>query len=154
MQSVINVILLGIAFAFASFPGQSSHPHGTDPTTIRVDSNLVLVPVTVTDNRGKFVLDLVSADFTLLEDGKLQQLQSLSRENAPISLGIVVDLSAPRRLAFRWRTLRTAEGGLATTASAVVTFELEPDGDVTRVAVTEQPGVMAGDEPVLGSESP
>jgi len=68
--------------------------------------------------------------------------------------GIVVDLSAPRRLAFRWRTLRTAEGGLATTASAVVTFELEPDGDVTRVAVTEQPGVMAGDEPVLGSESP
>jgi uncharacterized protein YndB with AHSA1/START domain len=67
--------------------------------------------------------------------------------------GVVVDLTAPRRLAFRWRTLRTADGGLATTAAAVVTFELEPDGDVTRVAVTEQPGVMAGGEPVVGSES-
>ncbi len=93
MQFAIKVVALGIAFALGGFPEASNRPHGTDPPVIRVDSNLVLVAVTLTDNRGRLVPGLLSTDFTLLEDGKLQQIQSLSRENAPISLGIVVDLS-------------------------------------------------------------
>jgi Ca-activated chloride channel family protein len=61
--------------------------------TIHLDSNLVLVPVTVTDIRGKLVPGLRESDFTLYENDSPQQLLSFSRETAPISLGIVVDLS-------------------------------------------------------------
>ncbi len=112
-------------------PGESTHPHGTDPTTIRVDSNLVLVPVTVTDNRGKLVSGLLPADFTLLEDGKLQQLQSLSRENTPISLGIVVDLSG------------SMANKLGKTLAAVNEFlnNLEPEDEEFLVTFADTPEV-------------
>ncbi len=131
MQSVLKVILLGIAFALGGFPMESSHPRGTDPTTIRVDSNLVLVPVTVTDNRGKLVPGLLPADFTLLEDGKLQQIQSLSRENAPISLGIVVDLSG------------SMSNKLGKTLAAVNEFlsNLEPEDEEFLVTFADTPEV-------------
>ena len=61
--------------------------------TIRLDANLVLVPVTVTDTRGKLIPNLHRTDFALQENDSPQQLLSFSREDAPISLGIVVDLS-------------------------------------------------------------
>jgi uncharacterized protein YndB with AHSA1/START domain len=54
--------------------------------------------------------------------------------------GIVVELDAPHRLAFRWRTVRT--GRPPTADATVVAFELRPDGDATRVVVTESPGVL------------
>ncbi|MCL5743491.1 MAG: hypothetical protein M1541_06125 [Acidobacteria bacterium] len=60
---------------------------------VRLDANLVLVPVTVTDNRGRLVPNLKQTDFTLLEEKHPQDILSFSRENAPVSLGIVVDLS-------------------------------------------------------------
>jgi len=62
--------------------------------------------------------------------------------------GLVVDLDPPRRLAFRWRTLRTGAGASGAVDASVVTFVLHADGDATRVAVTERPGVLA-DEPIV-----
>jgi len=64
--------------------------------------------------------------------------------------GLVVDLDPPRRLAFRWRTLRTEAGVSGAADASVVTFVLVADGDATRVAVTERPGVLA-DEPIVRS---
>jgi VWFA-related protein len=60
---------------------------------LRVDTNLVLVPVTVTDSRGAIVSNLNSRDFTLTEDKVHQDIISFSHETAPVSLGILVDLS-------------------------------------------------------------
>src|SRR5579884_1168052 len=62
-------------------------------SVLRVDSNLVLVPVTVTDSRGGLVTDLSRTDFIVAEDKRPQELVSFSRENAPISLGVVLDVS-------------------------------------------------------------
>lgn len=131
MQFVIKVVALGIAFAVAGFSGESSHPHDTDPTKIRIDSNLVLVPVTVTDNRGKLVLGLEASDFTLLENGNLQQVQSLSHENAPISLGIVVDLSGSMADKLR-KTLSAVNEFLGT---------LEPEDEEFLVTFADTPEV-------------
>jgi Ca-activated chloride channel family protein len=58
-----------------------------------VDSNLVLVPVTVTDQRGAIVAGLTRGDFQLSEEKQSQDIISFAHETAPISLGIVVDLS-------------------------------------------------------------
>ena len=60
---------------------------------LRVDSNLVLVPVTVTDQSGAVVANLTRADFLLSEDRQPQQIISFAHETAPVSLGIVLDLS-------------------------------------------------------------
>lgn len=65
--------------------------------------------------------------------------------------GLVIELDPPRRLAFRWRELRTS--GLSAAGARVVTFTLEPERsgrrDGTRVTVTESNGILAADTPPL-----
>lgn len=60
---------------------------------IRTDANLVLVPVTVIDEHGTAVPNLAASNFVLKEEKNAQTVLSVSRENTPISLGIVFDLS-------------------------------------------------------------
>jgi len=60
---------------------------------VRVDVNLVLVPVMVTDSKGTPVMDLARDDFKLFEGDKEQQVQYFYSEDAPISVGIIVDIS-------------------------------------------------------------
>jgi Ca-activated chloride channel family protein len=67
-------------------------PTGSVPT-LRVDTNLVLVPVTVTDQRGAVVPNLERGNFILTEENERQAIISFSHETAPVSIGIVVDLS-------------------------------------------------------------
>src|SRR5262249_7240577 len=60
---------------------------------IRVDTTLVLIPVTVTDPLNRFVTGLEKENFRLFEDKKEQQLQQFSSEDAPLSVGLVFDTS-------------------------------------------------------------
>jgi Ca-activated chloride channel family protein len=60
---------------------------------IRVDVNLVLVPVTVTDPLNRLVTGLERQDFFLYENNALQKIKSFSSEDAPVSIGIIFDLS-------------------------------------------------------------
>jgi len=58
---------------------------------IRVRTDLVLVPVTARDVDGEFVRGLTKDDFTILEDGKIQQVASFDSEPRNISAAIVID---------------------------------------------------------------
>ncbi|MDE3195496.1 MAG: VWA domain-containing protein [Acidobacteriota bacterium] len=60
---------------------------------IRVDTTLVAVPVTVTDASGRFVLGLEKNDFEILENGVEQKVTHFSGEDAPLSVGILIDTS-------------------------------------------------------------
>jgi hypothetical protein len=55
--------------------------------------DLVSVIVTVTDRNGRFVPDLKQGDFTVLDDGKPQEIVSFDARRVPVSLGIVLDVS-------------------------------------------------------------
>ncbi len=68
-----------------------------DSPAFRADSTLVLVPVTVVDRRGAIVNGLASDVFTLTENGVRQTIGSFSEEDAPVSIGIVFDLSGSMR---------------------------------------------------------
>jgi len=59
----------------------------------RADSKLVLVPVTVLDRRGAIVKGLSNDAFTVTEDGSQRPIRSFSEDDAPVSLGIVLDMS-------------------------------------------------------------
>ncbi|HUI83031.1 MAG TPA: VWA domain-containing protein [Candidatus Binatia bacterium] len=61
---------------------------------LHVDVNLVLVPVTVTDPMNHPVVSLQKQDFTLYEGTVQQQIRYFSHEDAPISVGLVLDCSA------------------------------------------------------------
>jgi Ca-activated chloride channel family protein len=60
---------------------------------IRVDSNLVLIPVTVTDPMNRFVTGLDKENFKVFEDKKEQPISQFSSEDAPLSVGVVFDCS-------------------------------------------------------------
>jgi len=66
---------------------------GAQTPDIRVDTTLVVVPVTVTDSLHRFVLGLEPADFRILEDGVEQKITHFSGEDAPLSIGLLVDTS-------------------------------------------------------------
>ena len=64
-----------------------------EPVTLRSDTTLVLIPVAVTDKLNRFVVGLVKENFKLYEDGKEQKITEFSGEDAPLSIGILVDTS-------------------------------------------------------------
>src|SRR5256885_7258500 len=61
---------------------------------LRVDVNLVLVPVTVTDVKNKPVTDLAKENFRLFEGEEEQKIQDFFAQDARISVGLLVDLSS------------------------------------------------------------
>ncbi len=60
---------------------------------IRVDVNLVLVPLTVTDPLNRLVTGLDKENFFLYENNGQQTIKTFSSEDAPVSIGVVLDLS-------------------------------------------------------------
>ena len=60
---------------------------------IRVDTNVVLIPVTVTDPLNRFVTGLDQDVFKVFEDKVEQKIVSFGSEDAPLSIGIVFDTS-------------------------------------------------------------
>jgi Ca-activated chloride channel homolog len=64
-----------------------------DAPTIRSDTTLVLIPVSVTDKLNRFVVGLGKENFKLSEDGKNQIITEFSGEDAPLSVGILLDTS-------------------------------------------------------------
>jgi VWFA-related protein len=86
-------LLWVVAFASSAFIAHGQNPPPAPSIDIRVDTTLVVIPVTVTDTSNRFVLGLEKSDFTLLEDGVQQKISQFAGENAPISLGLLVDLS-------------------------------------------------------------
>ena len=60
---------------------------------IRVDVNLVLVPLTVTDPMNRLVTGLEKENFQVYDNNVGQTIKSFSTEDAPLSIGIIFDLS-------------------------------------------------------------
>ncbi len=60
---------------------------------IRMNVDMVLVPVTVTDPMNRLVTGLEKEDFQVLENNGQQKIISFASEDAPVSIGIIFDLS-------------------------------------------------------------
>jgi Ca-activated chloride channel homolog len=62
-------------------------------TVIHVDVNLVLVDATVKTKAGQIMGDLKKEDFELREDGSQQKVEIFSRDELPLNVALVLDLS-------------------------------------------------------------
>jgi Ca-activated chloride channel family protein len=60
---------------------------------LQMDVDLVLVPVTVTDDWNRIVTGLDKENFSVMEGNEIQQLRHFSSEDAPLSLGVIFDMS-------------------------------------------------------------
>jgi Ca-activated chloride channel family protein len=59
----------------------------------KVDVDLVLVPVTITDPMNRLVTGLDKDNFSLFEGKDQQDIRHFSSEDAPVSLGVIFDMS-------------------------------------------------------------
>ncbi|SRR5579871_1490836 len=74
---------------------------------IQIQVNEVIVPVTVTDEKGRFVSDLDVNDFRIFDEGKEQKIEYFSRErNQPVVVGFLIDLSNSSRI--HWKNFQEA----------------------------------------------
>ena len=82
--------------------------------SIKVEVNEVIVPVTVTDDKGRFISNLEKKDFQIFDEGKLQTIKFFSRERSqPVVAGFLIDLSNSSRA--QWKNFQTAATELVLT---------------------------------------
>jgi VWFA-related protein len=70
-----------------------SGPSDDTPALLRVDSSLVLIPVRVTTVTGSPVAGLQKENFAVFEDGLRQNITEFARDDAPVSVGVILDTS-------------------------------------------------------------
>jgi Ca-activated chloride channel family protein len=68
-----------------------------DDEVVRISTNLVPVPATVVDERGRAVVDLELKDFELKVDGAVRPIGDLSRSETPVALALLFDNSSSIR---------------------------------------------------------
>jgi Ca-activated chloride channel family protein len=100
---------------------------------LRVGVDVVLVPVTVTDSMSRPVTGLEKQDFTLLEDEQPQEIRYFWTEDAPISVGILLDLS--RSMSNKIDDARAAMGEFFKTAN--------PEDDYFVITFADRPELLA-----------
>jgi Ca-activated chloride channel family protein len=69
------------------------HAHNQDEGVVRVDVNLVMLDATVKTKAGRIMADLKKDDFELREDGVSQKIEVFSRDELPLNVALVLDLS-------------------------------------------------------------
>jgi VWFA-related protein len=93
---------------------------GGDDFTIRNEVRLVLLDVSVQNHDGNFVPGLAKQDFTILENGQPQTISVFDNEDAPVTMGIVIDESASM----------TPKRGQVLTAAEYLIAESNPEDEV------------------------
>ena len=61
---------------------------------IRVDTNLVTIPVTVLDRDGRYIADLTDKDFEIYENGIKQKNEFFASTEEPITVMLLLDASS------------------------------------------------------------
>lgn len=96
-ESVVSERYLRVAFALLAivlfFSPAAAQDSGDDDEVVRVNTDLVVVNVTVADKDGKYARGLRLADFKLLEDGQEQKISSFGSEETPFAAAVLLDFS-------------------------------------------------------------
>lgn len=100
------VVALGFTLAALLGSAQVSIPHRSKrpdsdaaipSANLRVDTNLVLVPVTVNDELNHPITGLDKDNFQIFDDKAEQSIRAFSTEDEPIALGFIFDTSGSMR---------------------------------------------------------
>lgn len=85
---------LALLTIIAGLPAASLKVHAQDDEdVVRVEADLVVLNVTVTDGAGKYVHKMGRKDFKVFEDGVEQSVNIFAREENPFAAAILIDTS-------------------------------------------------------------
>jgi Ca-activated chloride channel family protein len=89
--------LIGTDPGVAANPQESSEPAAAEESMLKLDTALVIVPVSAMDKDGKFVPGLGSNDFQLYENGIKQEVTEFGSSEAPFHVALLIDTSPSTR---------------------------------------------------------
>ncbi|HMF96988.1 MAG TPA: VWA domain-containing protein [Vicinamibacterales bacterium] len=84
-------------FAFLSFCLAGATARAQEPSFRTDSSELVVLPVVVTDKQGKLVSDLTTDRFAVFDNGRRVPIDFFTNEDTPVTIGLVVDASGSMR---------------------------------------------------------
>ena len=138
----VLVCLARLAFApFATAQSPDAHDwsdhavFGADTApekSLRVDTELVLVPVMVTDAMNRPVTGLDKQDFALYQDDERQEIRYFATEDAPISVGLLLDIS--KSMSNKFDTERAAVSEFFKNAN--------PQDDYLVITFSDRPNIL------------
>ncbi|HEY0347956.1 MAG TPA: VWA domain-containing protein [Pyrinomonadaceae bacterium] len=99
-QSLLVIICLFAVQAAAQTSSQRptpTPPQDQDVETLKIDTNLVTVPVIASSRTGNYIADLKKEEFKLSEDGVPQEISFLATVNAPFYVVLMLDTSDSTR---------------------------------------------------------
>src|SRR5262245_1477075 len=106
-------------------------------------SELVVLPVIVTDREGRFISDLAAEQFAVFDNGRRVPIEFFTAEDTPVTIGLVIDASGSMR----------AKMGEVVAATLAFAKSSNPDdelfavrfNDDVRDAVIDAPFLLASD---------
>lgn len=134
----LTAIILSFVFSAAA-QTVPANPSATPPPpkpvgdeeVIKVDSRLVVVPVSVTDAAGQPVLNLRAQDFSIDEENRRQEIAQVSTaEKVPLEIALLFDISASTDAMFNFEQ---------ETAAQFLRDVMRPEDRATIFTIGEQP---------------
>lgn len=97
IRNALFTILLAICVTVSDVSAQTPPVKTTDDEVVRVDTQLIDVPIFVTDRTGKPLLNLKQSNFVIFEDGKRQDVTEFAATSAPFEVALLLDTSGSTR---------------------------------------------------------
>src|SRR6266508_1193686 len=108
MMKILVWAIVVLALSISVVAGQSPRPREQKPVvpaeaqseppqdieTVKIDTNLVTVPVIASSRNGNYIADLRKEEFKLSEDGVAQEIAFLATVNVPFYVVLMLDTSA------------------------------------------------------------
>lgn len=119
-----GTLILGVLFFLTGF---WTEQRSRDGQTIRINVEMVSLPVVVTTQAGKRITDLKKEDFRVFEDGVEQEIAGFAATDEPVAVALLLDTSG------------STENELANIQNAAIDFvnQLHPDDEVAIVSFAD-----------------
>lgn len=107
-----------------------------DKEEIKIESRLVMIPVSVTDANGQAVTGLTANDFRVLEENKKQEIAEVGdAEKVPLEIALLFDVSASTDAMFKFEQ---------ETAAKFLSNIMKPEDRATIFTIGENPLLIKG----------
>jgi len=125
------------------------HASAQEPSFRSASSELVVLPVVVTERDGRYVSDIASERFAVFDNGRRVPIELFSNEDTPVTVGLVIDASGSMQ----------PKIGEVIAASMAFARASNPDDELFAIrfnddvadAVTDRPFLLASDVGALES---
>ena len=102
LAAFFGLVLAAAAVAQTATP--TPRPRSSEDEEIKIESRLVVIPVSVTDAAGNPVTGLGKNDFTVVEEGMRQQVDNVgSADVVPLEIALLFDVSASTDAMFKFQ---------------------------------------------------